>query len=311
MLQKNKYWKSLLGTNAEVIVAKNVAYTTDATYALFVANAVEGEVGIFNADTFALFDGLATAGATINLFAAIKRDGIVEKTTVFSVGGSKSTRSAYAAGVAQVSDADLAGVPVAGKEYGVKIIETTPGFQQFPSWDYSVVAKTGETLVQLVTRIIALVNDTTNVINKDTDPIVTAAINAVDNIRFTANVAGTSFRIAFSADIIADLAAKATYVTPPSYGSGVASMVAELEKIGFIHAGVTTNYPEQGANPSDFGSPTPFASSALNYHLYVINTSASEESPTPKALTFHKRTIVLAIPTAGGPEVQVKLILGL
>jgi hypothetical protein len=59
----NPYFKTTKGYNAEVIVAKQVAYTTDATYADFVANAVEGEIGVFNADSSASLLGSASLAA--------------------------------------------------------------------------------------------------------------------------------------------------------------------------------------------------------------------------------------------------------
>lgn len=313
MLNKHKYWKSLLGVAAEAFVAGSVAYTTDATYADFVANAVEGEIALVNASTLAVYDGLAAIPAGVTAFIAQKRDGLVERSTNFVMGTSVLRRAAYAVGVAQVSDATFAGTPTAGRYYSVKVIETTPGYEQFPSWEYGVTAKTGETLVQLVTRIIALVNDTANLINKDTDPIVTAAINATDNIRFTANAVGVTFRLAFSYDAINDLAGAFAAVTAASWGNGTGAQVVELEEtIGNVMKGVTTQYPLQGASAADYGKPAAFATAAGTYHIYVLKTEGTEVSPTPVEKHFHLRHIILAVPSSGTtPEVQVKAILGL
>lgn len=62
-MAKNRYFQTTKGFNAEVIVAGAVAYTSRATMALFVANAVEGEIGIYNADTDALIAATASIGA--------------------------------------------------------------------------------------------------------------------------------------------------------------------------------------------------------------------------------------------------------
>lgn len=314
MLNKNKYWKTLLGINAEAFVAKAVAYTTDATYTLFQANAVEGEVGLFNADTNALYDGLAAAPAGAKVYFAIKRDGLVERSATFTIGTATIDRTAYVAPVAQVSDASFGGTIVAGKAYGIRIIETTPGYQQFPSWYYEVTSLTGETLVQMVTRLIALINDTTNITNKGTDTIVTAAIQDTDNIRLTANAVGVTFRIGFSADAIADLAAAAVY-TPGSgraaalWGNGSGPQVVELEKIGDVMKGVTTNYPKDGTVPADYGVPTAFADAAETYTIYWISEAKREKSPTPTNETVHNHNIVLAIPAAGGPDTEINAII--
>lgn len=57
----NPYFKTTKGYNAEVIVAKSVAYTTDADLATFLENAVEGEIGIFNAATNAAYAAAGTS----------------------------------------------------------------------------------------------------------------------------------------------------------------------------------------------------------------------------------------------------------
>lgn len=59
-MAKNKFFLTTKGFNAEVVVAAPLAYTSQATYANFVANAAEGEIGIFNADTQALITAAGT-----------------------------------------------------------------------------------------------------------------------------------------------------------------------------------------------------------------------------------------------------------
>lgn len=61
-MAKNPYYLTTKGFNAEVVVAAALAYTSQSTVALFVANAAEGEIGIYNVDTGAL---LSTAGTII------------------------------------------------------------------------------------------------------------------------------------------------------------------------------------------------------------------------------------------------------
>lgn len=61
-MAKNPYYLTTKGFNAEVVVAAPLAYTSQSTIALFVANAAEGEIGIYNVDTGSL---LSTAGTII------------------------------------------------------------------------------------------------------------------------------------------------------------------------------------------------------------------------------------------------------
>ena len=49
-MQKHKYWKSLLGLNAEIFVPRNIAYSAKADFKTFATTAVEGEFAFYNAD---------------------------------------------------------------------------------------------------------------------------------------------------------------------------------------------------------------------------------------------------------------------
>src|SRR6266436_417862 len=62
-LSKYRWQSNTKGENAEVLIAGAQAYTAQSTYALFQANAADGEVGIFDAATLAL---LAANGTLAN-----------------------------------------------------------------------------------------------------------------------------------------------------------------------------------------------------------------------------------------------------
>lgn len=326
MLDRNKYWKSTLGIFADVLIAKQVDYSgtgiaTGVTdFPTFVSTAAEGEIACFNADTNALISGATTPATTVNLFFALKRDGNIEKTGTFQLaGGYTAKRVTYSAPVAQISKAVFgAVVPTVGHYYSVKVIETTPGYQPFPSWEYGVTAKaTDTTAAILLQRIVDLINDKTNVINKGTDSIVTATLSTT-TIILTAASAGITFRLAFSYDSLNDNAATATYSgsgTANAYwGTGTYNQVAELEFESDVYKGLGTQYPGmQMARPSDFGAPTAFALPAATYNLYIIQGTASENSPTLVDRHTQPRNILLAIPSNGATnaEAEVKLILGL
>ena len=332
MLNKHKYWKSTLGVFADVLIAKQVDYSgtgaaTGVTdFPTFVSTAAEGEFAFFNADTNALIAGTTSGspaavtpvGSTTWIYGAVKRDGYVETTRKFRLSTATAKRVAYSAAVAQISKAVFSGTAVAGEYYSVKVLETTPGYQPFPSWEYGVVVKTGETLAQAAQRIVDLINDKTNVINKNTDSIVTATLSTT-TISLTASTAGITFRLAFSPQAISTVGATATYTGSGTanafWGNGTYDQVAELEFESNVYKGLTTQYPNQSfpARPEDFGEPTKFAVSGAQYSIYIIGAEATETSPTPVEKHHQPFTIILAIPSNGAAnaEAEVKGILGL
>lgn len=386
MLNKNKYWKTLLGTFAEALIGKQVAYTDSTTYEGFVADAVEGEVGIFNADTGAVLT--AAAGSSVWIFVAVKRDGQVESTNKFRLQDYTAKRAAYSAAVKQVSTVSFSGTPVSGEDYAVKILETTPGYQQFPTWYYSYVAKKNDTVTDVAREIAKVINDSDSLTNKNTDPVVsatntygsiasaavdaggtgyttaptvtitgdgegatatatvasgavtgititnggsgytqatisfsggggtgataTATISADGALTITAKDFGPTFRVAFSRDALDTLSGSVVYTTGASWGNGTYEQVAELERETDVYKGVTTNYPMQGANPEDYGKPSTFAASGVQYSIYYIAGTKTERSPTPLDQHQHLHQVILAIPSNGtNPDTSVKTVLGL
>lgn len=101
---KNNFWKILLGQNAQVMIAGAVAYTAQATYAAFLANAAQGELGVFDAAALTLVSGAGPASTSENLFISVMRDGAPERTVSFSIGSLGSiTRTVYSAPVKEIS----------------------------------------------------------------------------------------------------------------------------------------------------------------------------------------------------------------
>jgi hypothetical protein len=415
---QNNFWKSLLGQNAEIFIGKGVQYTDDATYALFVANAVEGEIGVFKTADNTAFNGAGAAAATDEVFIALKRDGLVERSVPFVVGNTKKTRTIYEAPVKQVSTVssgatratltlqtltftakafgvlgngvtvayvdsasnnvplsiavvgsaitvnlatDGASAPtstgdqvkaaleaspdamnllssvvvsgngatvitaaaatnltggttqtaVAGDIVGLKVLETTPGFQPFPTYEWSVTAKLGETWDALLTRLVDQINSTTSKANRDRDLIVTASYSASnDAITVTAKDFGVTFRIQLQNKLYTS--GEVVYTTNAKIGSGFPAQVRILQTHGDVYKGVTTQYPLQGANPADFGAPTDFVSDALGYNIYVISGNRSEASKSPHKVQNYPHTILIAVPSTGASaEEEVKAIFAL
>lgn len=138
----SKYSKNLSGVNQKVFVSPAIEYTDDATYTAFIANAVEGELGVF-LDTGAVRTTALAAG--LKFFIAQKRDGLINKTPIISWDDLKrKLRTAYDAPVKKVvtvgyngTSGDI-GLDFTGASltntltYGISASETTPGNQPFP-----------------------------------------------------------------------------------------------------------------------------------------------------------------------------------
>jgi len=309
MAQKSRFYKVTKGFNAEVLVAKAVAYTTRATFDLFVANAVEGEIGIYNADTNAVIGANIPIVAGTRFFIAQKRDGGIFKTTPSIYAAASTRKVAYTAPVKQVSTVTFTGlVPVAGKVWSVKVIETTPGNEPFPSMTYEVLITAGMTLTQAVAALVVKINSLTNPMHRDGLKIVSAT-SAVGVLTLTADYFQSSFRVATPGEAY-ELGATSVVTTPFKMGSGYSDHVASWETEGQIYDGVTTQYPGGLFAPSDFASPTSFTVDGLLYDIYHLIPVKNEKSPTPINQHHHYWNAVLCVPTVGGPAVAISTIFG-
>jgi hypothetical protein len=311
-MYKNAYWKALLGTNAEVLVTKaGIEYTVHADYFTFVSSAAEGEFGAFaNTAAKLLIPGNAAVADNVEFFWAVKRDSQVEKSSPITINSVKQTKIAYVAPVKQVTTVTQTGTITAGDVYAVRIMETTPGHQPFPTWYYEVTARAGETLAACITRLVALINDTASVANKDRDLIVTAAVATTDDFTLTAQEYGVSFRVQTiftSTTCFSSIA----YTTAMKLGSGSSAQVRQLQDHGDVYKGVTTNYPNQGANPADFGKPTDLIVDADTFTIYTFTGYRSEASRTPHNVWQKQHNIILcvAITSATNPLAEIDAII--
>jgi hypothetical protein len=109
-----------------------------------------------------------------------------------------------------------------------------------------------------------------------------------------------------------DLNPVADYTTNANWGAGTYEQVAGLELETDVLKGDTTQYPQSGVRPEEYGEPTRFATKGVGYNLYIIEGTATEPSPTPVEQHIYPRRILLAIPSTGTtPETSVKKVLGL
>ena len=312
MAQKSRFFRTTKGFNAEVIVAKNVAYTTDATIALFVDNAVEGEIGVYNYDTGALI-GANVPITTGTVFTILeKRDGGILRTTPATFGVNVIKKTAYTAPVKQIGTVTFTGTIgtnfVIGDEISVQVIETTPGAEPFPRVTYDYVVKAGDTVTTIATALKNKINNLNALENQDGRAFVTAT-NAAGVLTITAMYFQSSFTIATPGKSY-EIATVVPRATPYKQGSGFYEQVASIETEGNIFDGITTQYPGDGFAPGDFGSPTRFSTEGLFYDTYNIQAVKNEKSPTPINQHHHYWDALLYVPNAGGPGVAISTIFG-
>lgn len=309
MAYKNRFHKTTLGVDAQVLVGKAVAYSDDATFAAFVANAVEGEMAIVKVSDNSIpanADGALAAGTEV--FIALKRDGAVETTLPFKVG--QVTKSAYSApakhkitvtsGLSTVAKGDI---------LEIAVIETTPGMQPLPTSNYSVEVKASETAAQAVGRLIALINDAQSIENRSRQTVVTATVASSVNIVLDAIRFGEHFTVALRGKLAE--AGSFAVTTQFKQGSGTPEQALLAEQAGDIRKGVTTNYPDQNATPEEFGKPTSFVGSTTQYLTLVVK-HFTEDTTRTLDKEFRKSYAFIYAPSNGAanPATELATILG-
>jgi hypothetical protein len=139
----SRYSKNLSGVSTKVMVG-TATYTDDTTFAAFVANAPDGEMGVF-LDTGAVRTAALTS-AVNKFFIAQKRDGFVNKTPILDFNDIvRKVQVDYVAPVKQISYIGYIGsgsldlgfnfasaTSTNTLTYGITCRETTPGNQPFP-----------------------------------------------------------------------------------------------------------------------------------------------------------------------------------
>lgn len=138
-----RYSKNLSGQKALTFVTANgVDYTDDTTFTAFIANAAEGEIGIFLSSGAVKTDAL-TAGQ--EFFIAQKVDGFIRKTPILKFNDIyRKAKTAYSAPARKVVTVGYNGTAndvlisftgasaTSPLDFGISVRETTPGNQPFP-----------------------------------------------------------------------------------------------------------------------------------------------------------------------------------
>lgn len=302
MGQKTSRYQVTKGFNAQVIIAKAIQYWGDGikTLVAFVEGTdADGTISLFNAETGVSLVGNAAVGAAVPVIAVVRRGGKIYKSTPFSLGTHRVTKTPYAAAVLGKFTVNTAGAVVVGKEYGVLIKDiTNMNSASETSYRYNVVAVTGDTLTTLATKLRDKINDAKSIANTPKDIIVNASLNG-DDLVIESKAVGTTFTVGVFGQAYSDWTVSAT--TKPKWGQGTAVQVGEIEKEGWIFEGVTTNYPgATGANPEEFGRPDSLVVATGTYDTFHIEGFVEKAGKGPINQEVDKQAIVIFTDKTGG-----------
>lgn len=254
----------------------------------------------------------------------------VKKTITVKYDATRTRKVPYIAPVKQVTTISVVTgyVPATGDDIEIAIIETTPGNEPYPVWDYdAVIGDTGTlavggpsvpvlTMAQALQKIVYRINNPLDLVHKDDGQPCTATYT--DNgggaytVVITANYFEENFRIALRGPLATYAAVN--YTTGFVAGSGYSDDVNRLEQQGWIFEGVTTNYPMIGV-PQEYGAPTPYTVSGLTYNIYHLDPMNQSKEPNPHNIRTHFAHIYLIPPVAVGgastsPDAIISAILG-
>lgn len=322
---KNRYWKNPVGINSNysfIGITGPVEYTVHADYETFAANAVAGEIGFFNAASGALISGAGAVAVTLPIFVAVgvgahAKDGklAVRKSETFRVDQLAMTRTAYQAPVkgATTFAFDGASALVAGDEIGVKILDLTIGGNPTNTFNFSYVVKAGDTFDTALQALTDMINDTSSIIMRDRDQLVTADYTAGTNTLVITNVKNGDIVKVLLQEKLAEKTVTTT-ITKTVIGSGTYDHAKLFEEAAFIRDGVTTNYPDNAmANPEDFGKPTSVLVTTGQYNHYTLNKVNSDTAKTNRKIDNYPTCLELVVNANGAAnaEAEIKTILGL
>lgn len=258
--------------------------------------------------------GAATSTATLVQAAVAASAPATALVGAVITGTGATVQAAHAVANLAGAAAGYAGAFSPAQNFDIAFLETTPGYQPMPTYEYMYNPTAVDTIDTIVTNLVNQINNTASVANKTRDLIATAAYNAGTGVvTITAINFGVSFRVLVKYDLVATVGATVVYGQIMHLGSGFTQQVQLLQAQGDIYKGVTTNYPLQGSNPADYGQPSDMTIPAMGYNIYVFSGYGGDSTKTPgnKQIFLH-RNIVLAVPSTGTtPEVQVKALFGL
>ncbi len=256
-----KFSRTTKGYNGSVFVGPPINYTTDATLALFLANAPTGEIGVYDAN-----DALHTDAITASekFYIVQKLAGGIKRTPLLAFKDLVASKKLYVAPVRQVSHIGWTttggglNLPTvaAGNSYELAVIETTEGYEPFPTWNFSYTAKVNDTQMEIAQAFAAMINDTNALMFKSNQALVKAKVKSDATYGNYAATTTSTFTL-----VATNGSASLTYGgTGPTYDVAVGDYIsfdaaaAPTDVVGDVYkviavsaTGFTLNRPYQGA----------------------------------------------------------------
>ncbi len=200
-MAKNNYWKSLKGYNGVGIIANTASYTNSATYADFIDEAAEGEVGVFllgsdGVEALATDKTDALAAGDI-FFVAQKIGNTVKKTQQIKYSEAVVRQDDYVAPVPHVINIGYSVSGTTGSlnndalvkddEFSIIIKDLQFAAEQYPQWFYSTIKKASASDIEydMLHRLAKQINDAN-------DPQNTGKLR-IANANISTNQAETDF----------------------------------------------------------------------------------------------------------------------
>lgn len=259
----------------------------------------------------------------VNNFGVLQNQLFKTTTTVYDA--TRTRRTAYIAPVKQVStitvsaalvtalNAAIAAQPIGSltdqiNYASITTIETTPGNEPYPTidFDYEFSNPAGVTVSAILTNIVARINNPLDIVQKDDGQQYSAVLAGNDGAGYTIAITSFYFQQHFRI-ALRGLFENATvvYTTPYKQGVGDSVSVGDIEREGFIFAGVTTNYPGLGI-PAEYGEPDRMTVDGLTYVTYQLDPLRISKEPMPQSVHHHWAHLYIIVPVAVGGDAPTR-----
>jgi hypothetical protein len=318
MAIKNRFYKTTQGVPFELAIGKTLA--PQATVKDLVTSGALYDIAAF------IVDGIAAQPKTVPFGAPIpaadikkpfflsfveKKDAATNQAIISSVtpliaSTIRAELVAYKAPTKQVTNIVLtAGTISTQQVLNFKLVETTPGNQPLPVWDYEEVLIPGATAVWA--KIAAKIN-----LQQDGEFFTATALPT--GIGITSTDPNRHFKlVAVVTPTRADyndygVVYTATTTTPASAGSGTVEQLLELQKEANVRRGIGHYYTDKisfGTTANEFGLPVDVVtgSGTLTWDIVVLTGTKIEHSPTPVETHHNKHYIFVAVPAGQGASI--------
>lgn len=308
-MARNRFFKMTPGVPVEVLFGKTLS--TETTLTNFQANAAVGEYGLYTRAGAIVATGSAMTAAHRKeelVWVYKETADKVRSLSPMLAGGVSPKNTPYAAAVNQVSSTVNAGVGTVDtkQELVFKVIETTPGNANLPTWTYTAKLAGGETAAW--TSIAADINATE-------DEEFFTAVGAAAGLTITGTDPNRHFRIAAVIEPTpagpedSGVYYNHTYTTAAFAGSGLLSHIVELQEWDNVYGkGITHNYPDVSmANAEDFGKPPTVAeivTGTTTFDIVALTANRTEASPTPVEQHVRQSFIYICVPAGQGAAIE-------